>query len=386
MRGLSFGWTGRSAGDALTRASVGPGGRRRIAGAGLDQHGLLAQVVPVIGLCRIGSRPVAVALTPFSEWGGTSARLRSEGAPERICLHWIPPSGQKGHDPGRGDAPRGLVSVARGDCGLSPSITGGLIAWINQAGNLFLWAQKNPLWRACFGHNLPVIPRCNLVSAPARWRHGIPYLRGRPAINLYCITSAAAEQYVGYAPIAGGFGNLKPGRFMELEMKAWAYVVALCVFSPVLGAAEIYRCVVDGAIVFSQQPCDEASEEERFERLDELARPVSPQPPGVQSSPADPCLHDWECLRGRHEIDADRACRIAIEQSASIDYRWDTGLFATRFSVVRPGVHAGDVVMAGDRIEFQNALGAWVRHRYHCTWSADGRRVSGLEIEPGRLQ
>lgn len=168
-------------------------------------------------------------------------------------------------------------------------------------------------------------------------------------------------------------------------MKVLAYVLALGMFSPVLWASEIYRCVVDGAIVFSQQPCDETTEDERFKQLDERTRPVAP-PPRTQRPPTDPCLSDWECLRRRHEIDADLACRAAIEQSASIDYRWNTGLFATRFSIVRPGVYAGDVVMAGDRIEFQNALGTWIRQRYHCTWSAVERRVSGLEIEPGRLQ
>ena len=150
-----------------------------------------------------------------------------------------------------------------------------------------------------------------------------------------------------------------------------AFLLILMLFT-LSAFGQEFRCMDEEGEYWSTSPC-RAGEEHP-----EDAAPASGQV-------ADPCLSDWECLRRTYEADADLACRLAVEQSAAVDYRWLTGMFTTRFSIVRAGANRGVIQLAGDRIELQNRMGNWIRHRYLCNFDAGEKRLVTFEIEPGRL-
>ena len=81
-------------------------------------------------------------------------------------------------------------------------------------------------------------------------------------------------------------------------------------------------------------------------------------------------------------------CAERIERLANYSFRWTTGWFlGGRFPRYRWEDDERRVVTVfGDAIEFQNAFGAWQRHRYSCRvdGSVDPPRVLNVSAEPGR--
>ena len=81
-------------------------------------------------------------------------------------------------------------------------------------------------------------------------------------------------------------------------------------------------------------------------------------------------------------------CAERIERLANYSFRWTTGWFlGGRFPRYRWEDDERRVATVfGDAIEFQNAFGAWQRHRYSCRvdGSVDPPRVLNVSAEPGR--
>ena len=93
-------------------------------------------------------------------------------------------------------------------------------------------------------------------------------------------------------------------------------------------------------------------------------------------------------VRSEPSAAAELECADQIERLANYSFRWATGWFlGGRFPRYRWEDDDRRVATVfGDAIEFQNAFGAWQRHRYSCRvdGSVDPPRVLNVSAEPGR--
>lgn len=80
------------------------------------------------------------------------------------------------------------------------------------------------------------------------------------------------------------------------------------------------------------------------------------------------------------------ACPAHIEQRSEFTVRWTDGPGNPKFSRFNwsdePG---GGITYIGDRIEFQNAFGAYKPMRYLCDMSTDGKKALSARVYEGRL-
>lgn len=97
------------------------------------------------------------------------------------------------------------------------------------------------------------------------------------------------------------------------------------------------------------------------------------------------CQKDLSCWAEKHFAQAVTACRPQVENLAKNDARWTDGMLETKFSHFRwKGLKNDVVTYIGDKIEFQNGLGNWLRHTYECDY-APGRGVVDVRARQGRL-
>ncbi len=98
------------------------------------------------------------------------------------------------------------------------------------------------------------------------------------------------------------------------------------------------------------------------------------------------CRQDLRCWAEEHQAKAERACRPEIADLARIDVRWHDEFLLDEFSKFKwADEAAGTVMYFGDRVQFQNAQGAWVRHRYSCTYDPATETVQRVRAEAGRI-
>ncbi|MEW6647175.1 MAG: hypothetical protein AB1450_08260 [Pseudomonadota bacterium] len=117
-------------------------------------------------------------------------------------------------------------------------------------------------------------------------------------------------------------------------------------------------------------PSDEIKAREAAEASSELAR----------------CRADLQCWSDKHIYDAVNACRPRIENLAATDFRWDEGVLTPKLRRSKwADQKSGSVTYFGDAIQYQNGLGAWVRHLYSCTYDPATRKVLDVRAEPGRI-
>ena len=106
------------------------------------------------------------------------------------------------------------------------------------------------------------------------------------------------------------------------------------------------------------------------------------------SSGSEPTTSDVRSEPSEPSGVAQVACAERIERLANYSFRWTTGWFlGGRFPRYRWEDDERRVATVfGDAIEFQNAFGAWQRHRYSCRvdGSVDPPRVLNVSAEPGR--
>lgn len=98
------------------------------------------------------------------------------------------------------------------------------------------------------------------------------------------------------------------------------------------------------------------------------------------------CRRDLQCWGDRNTIGATMACQPAVERLAKHSHKWTDGWLGTKFPKFRwKDQDAGIVTYVGDRIQFQNAFGAWTHHIYACDYDTINKRVVDVDAAPGRL-
>ena len=84
------------------------------------------------------------------------------------------------------------------------------------------------------------------------------------------------------------------------------------------------------------------------------------------------CLRDIDCASGNGgwSAEAEVQCAPKIEARALYTSRWTEGFFDSKFE--RVALQPPDyetVKYSGNKVEFQNAFGAWVRQGYDCIYN-----------------
>lgn len=99
------------------------------------------------------------------------------------------------------------------------------------------------------------------------------------------------------------------------------------------------------------------------------------------------CLRSLQCWGDRYNAAADTHCPAFVEKLARFSARWtDTGLFEPKFSRFRwLDESAGTLTYVGDKVEFQNAFGAWQPILYECDYDPRTKTILDVRIQPGRL-
>lgn len=91
------------------------------------------------------------------------------------------------------------------------------------------------------------------------------------------------------------------------------------------------------------------------------------------------CASDIQCWGDKHHLRASFACEQPVSRLARLNYRWVDGWMEGKFSHFRwRDRDEGVVTFIGDRIEFQNGFGAWIRHTYECDY--DPKREVVLDV------
>jgi len=100
----------------------------------------------------------------------------------------------------------------------------------------------------------------------------------------------------------------------------------------------------------------------------------------------DECRLDLQCWGDRKLISASFDCAPQIERLAKFDFEWTDGWLETKLSRFQwNNRDRGIVAYWGDKIKFQNGLGAWQIHSYKCIYDTLNEEVVEVTAWPGRL-
>jgi hypothetical protein len=106
----------------------------------------------------------------------------------------------------------------------------------------------------------------------------------------------------------------------------------------------------------------------------------------MNAAAADCPTADLPCRGAAGIAAAASACPAYIEQRSEFSVRWTDGEGKPKFSRFAWTSEAGGgITYVGDRVEFQNAFGAYKPMRYVCDVAKDGRTVLGARVYDGRL-
>lgn len=98
------------------------------------------------------------------------------------------------------------------------------------------------------------------------------------------------------------------------------------------------------------------------------------------------CASDIQCWGDKHHLSASFACDEPVSRLARLNYRWVDGWMEGKFSHFRwRDRDEGIVTFIGDRIEFQNGFGAWIRHTYECDYDPEREVVLEVRARQGFL-
>lgn len=94
------------------------------------------------------------------------------------------------------------------------------------------------------------------------------------------------------------------------------------------------------------------------------------------------CLKDLDCAaKAEWRLEAEDACGPGIEAHARYGARWTDGFFGSKFPYVflqRPEYET--LRYTGDKIEFQNAFGAWSQMYYACVYDPVKKQAASIEV------
>ena len=92
------------------------------------------------------------------------------------------------------------------------------------------------------------------------------------------------------------------------------------------------------------------------------------------------CIQDEECAKKQFQFDAEYICAKAVEGRANYAHRWTNGFAEGKFYSFFPRTAAKEIIISGNKVQFQNAFGAWQNMSYTCTYDPIKERVKSLQV------
>lgn len=98
------------------------------------------------------------------------------------------------------------------------------------------------------------------------------------------------------------------------------------------------------------------------------------------------CAQDLSCIGEKFVITVSGFCSQRVEQQAKNVVQWTDKTLEHKFGHYQWGNQAKTVVtLAGDKVQFQNGLGAFVNMVYACDVDVKSGEVVGVRVDEGRL-
>jgi DNA-directed RNA polymerase subunit RPC12/RpoP len=98
------------------------------------------------------------------------------------------------------------------------------------------------------------------------------------------------------------------------------------------------------------------------------------------------CRADLKCWGDKNSATADVYCQEPIERTAIYSMRWTVGTYDPKFSRFSwLNKQAGTLKYFGDKAEFQNAFGAYIRVTYECDINPESHNVISVNTYTGQL-
>jgi hypothetical protein len=80
------------------------------------------------------------------------------------------------------------------------------------------------------------------------------------------------------------------------------------------------------------------------------------------------------------------ACKAPIERHAKFNYRWIDGTLESKFSHYRWTDRNQELItIIGDKAEFQNGFGAYIRVTYECDLANDDQTALSVRVKHGKI-
>ena len=132
--------------------------------------------------------------------------------------------------------------------------------------------------------------------------------------------------------------------------------------------------VVVLAIIGSFSGDDDAPKETKVAVEKTTAKVEKKQP--EKKKPEIPCDTDLNCWNKKWRVDAWTYCAAEVERYPKYDYKWTNGWLEPRFSKYGwRDKSKGILTYWGDKVQFQNGFGAWVRMQYSCDFNPHTKRA-----------
>ncbi|MDH5752972.1 MAG: SHOCT domain-containing protein [Deltaproteobacteria bacterium] len=96
------------------------------------------------------------------------------------------------------------------------------------------------------------------------------------------------------------------------------------------------------------------------------------------------CFKDLQCA-GRKMAAESWVCITPTEKMARNSHKWTDGTLEPKFSHFRWKIKGKVLTLIGDKIQYQNAFGAWINHVYECDIDLKTKSLLDVRAQPGRL-
>jgi len=98
------------------------------------------------------------------------------------------------------------------------------------------------------------------------------------------------------------------------------------------------------------------------------------------------CKKELSCWAEKHDGAAIIAGQRLIEKAAKFDHRWTDSLLEKKITHYKwHNKPKGQIVFMGDRLQFQNAYGAWQNMKYAIIYDPTAQTILGIDVKPGRM-
>lgn len=113
---------------------------------------------------------------------------------------------------------------------------------------------------------------------------------------------------------------------------------------------------------------------------------VTPEQAAAKAKQETECRQTIACLGEEGLVGASLSCKPQIEKLARFAIKWTDGALEMKLSHYRwRDQKRGTVTYVGDRLQMQNAYGAWQNVVYECDYDVAKKEVTDVRIHPGRL-